>query len=201
MTTTLSRGRGGKSRAKDQFKEEGFFESHLYTLERPTTLLDKEKKQVSLLEAHGIGVNKKLIFWGANYYYRGNYGQVVGNQKGGGDLEPRGGTVRSGHRERGRPDPPERLDRRDGEGGKEEHEALVRTDEEADSSLQGRVREGLSPRAAPRPPDWRHLYVIGSGYSPESERAAKTVPPPASTYGSYIKSPARAGTSHAPLLP
>jgi hypothetical protein len=81
VTTTLSRGRGGKSRAKDQFKEEGFFEYHLYTLERPTTLLDKEKKQVSLLEAHGIGVNKKLIFWGANYYYRGNYGQVVANQK------------------------------------------------------------------------------------------------------------------------
>ncbi|MCC6899093.1 MAG: DUF4139 domain-containing protein, partial [Polyangiaceae bacterium] len=68
-------------RKKPQFKEEGFFEYHLYTLERPTTLLDKEKKQVTLLEAHGIGIRKKLIFWGADYYYRGNYGQVVNNQK------------------------------------------------------------------------------------------------------------------------
>jgi len=64
-----------------QFKEEGFFEYHLYTLERPTSLLDKEQKQVTLLEAHDIGVQKKLIFWGADYYYRGNYGQVVSNQK------------------------------------------------------------------------------------------------------------------------
>jgi hypothetical protein len=64
-----------------QFKEEGFFEYHLYTLERPTSLLDKEKKQVTLLEGRGIGVNKKLIFYGAAHYYRGQYGQVVSNQK------------------------------------------------------------------------------------------------------------------------
>jgi hypothetical protein len=67
--------------AQPQFKEEGFFEYHLYTLERPTSLLDKETKQVTLLEAHDIGVNKKLIFYGAEYYYRGQYGQVVSNQK------------------------------------------------------------------------------------------------------------------------
>ena len=66
---------------RPQFKEEGFFEYHLYTLERPTSLLDKEQKQVTLLEAHDIGIQKKLIFWGADYYYRGNYGQVVSNQK------------------------------------------------------------------------------------------------------------------------
>ena len=66
---------------RPQFKEEGFFEYHLYTLERPTSLLDTEQKQVTLLEAHDIGIQKKLIFWGADYYYRGNYGQVVSNQK------------------------------------------------------------------------------------------------------------------------
>jgi hypothetical protein len=68
-------------RARPQFKEEGFFEYHLYTLERPTSLLDKEQKQVTLLEAHDIGIKKKLIFYGAEYYYRGNYGEVVSNQK------------------------------------------------------------------------------------------------------------------------
>ncbi len=64
-----------------QFNEESFFEYHLYTLNRPTTLLTNEQKQVTLLEAHGIHVDKKLIFYGQQYYYRGRYGQVMSNQK------------------------------------------------------------------------------------------------------------------------
>ncbi len=64
-----------------QFKEEGLFEYHLYALQRPTTLLDKEQKQVSLLSASNIALDKKLIFFGASQYFRGNYGQVVSNQK------------------------------------------------------------------------------------------------------------------------
>ncbi len=63
------------------FKEESFFEYHLYTLPRPATLLTNEQKQISLLEAQGIKVDKRLIFYGAEYYYRGSYGQVVSNQK------------------------------------------------------------------------------------------------------------------------
>ena len=74
-------------RAKDdrdeekQFQEEGFFEYHLYTLDRPTTVLDKEDKQVVLLEGHGIHVQKQLIFFGEQNYYRGSYGQISSNQK------------------------------------------------------------------------------------------------------------------------
>jgi hypothetical protein len=64
-----------------QFKEEGLFEYHLYALDRPTTLLDKEQKQVSLLSASNIALDKKLIFFGAPQWFRGNYGQVVQNQK------------------------------------------------------------------------------------------------------------------------
>ena len=67
--------------AAPQFKEEGFFEYHLYTLDRPTTLLQNEQKQVVVLDAHGIGVNKKLLFYGQQYWYRGSYGQVMSNQK------------------------------------------------------------------------------------------------------------------------
>ena len=63
------------------FKQEGLFEYHLYTLQRPTNLLDKEQKQVSLLSASGIALDKKLIFFGAEQYFRGNYGQVAQNQK------------------------------------------------------------------------------------------------------------------------
>jgi hypothetical protein len=66
---------------RDQFREEGFFEYHLYSLSRPTSLLDKEKKQVTLLEGRGVGIEKKLVFFGAEHFYRGQYGQIVQNQK------------------------------------------------------------------------------------------------------------------------
>jgi hypothetical protein len=83
VDTVLARAeaQAAEAPAPPQFKEEGFFEYHLYTLDRPTTLLDKEQKQVSLLEAHDIGIKKTLIFYGAARYYRGRYGQVVSNQK------------------------------------------------------------------------------------------------------------------------
>jgi hypothetical protein len=64
-----------------RFQEEGFFEYHLYTLSQPTNLLQNEQKQVTLLDGAGIKVNKKLIFFGQPYYYRGQYGQVMSNQK------------------------------------------------------------------------------------------------------------------------
>ena len=64
-----------------QFQEQGLFEYHLYSLQRPTDVLQNEKKQVNLLSAAGIGVNKKLIFFGQQYWYRGQYGQVSSNQK------------------------------------------------------------------------------------------------------------------------
>ena len=63
------------------FAEEGFFEYHLYTLGRPTTVKNNEQKQVTLLEAAGFDVRKRLTFYGAEYYYRGQYGEVVSNQK------------------------------------------------------------------------------------------------------------------------
>ncbi len=64
-----------------QFKEEGLFEYHLYALDRPTSLLDKEQKQVSLLSASNIALEKKLIFFGQQYWFRSNFGQVIQNQK------------------------------------------------------------------------------------------------------------------------
>ena len=64
-----------------KFAEEGFFEYHLYTLNQPTTILDNEQKQVTLLEGKDVKVEKKLIFYGADYYYRGSYGQVESNKK------------------------------------------------------------------------------------------------------------------------
>jgi hypothetical protein len=64
-----------------RLSEEGFFEYHLYTLSQPTTLLDNEQKQVVLLDAAGIHVDKRLIFSGAPQYYRSQQGMIANNQK------------------------------------------------------------------------------------------------------------------------
>jgi hypothetical protein len=71
-----------KAEETPKFEEEGFFEYHLYSLDQPTDLLDKEQKQMSLLEGHGIQIVKKLIFSGNSYWYRSSYGGMLqSNQK------------------------------------------------------------------------------------------------------------------------
>lgn len=45
-----------------QFKEQGLFEYHLYELQRPTTLLDKEQKQVNLLAAQEAKAVTRYVF-------------------------------------------------------------------------------------------------------------------------------------------
>jgi hypothetical protein len=67
--------------ASSQFAEQAFFEYHLYTLQRPATLLTNEQKQVTLLEAPGIEVTKRLIFHGAPGYYRSAFGHGIPEQK------------------------------------------------------------------------------------------------------------------------
>ncbi len=64
-----------------EFQEEGLFEYHLYTLERPTTLLQNEQKQVTLLEAGGIGVEKHLVLRGITQLFRAPNAGVVPRQK------------------------------------------------------------------------------------------------------------------------
>jgi hypothetical protein len=62
-----------------QFQEQGFFEYHLYTLQRPTSVRDNETKQVSLLEAAGFDVKKEFVLNGQHYYYTNynNPGQPI----------------------------------------------------------------------------------------------------------------------------
>ncbi len=69
------------STSKPQFSQESFFEYHLYTLARPTDVLENEQKQVTLLEAENAKVKKKLIYYGRQYWYRSRYGSVQKNQK------------------------------------------------------------------------------------------------------------------------
>ncbi|HEY0349078.1 MAG TPA: DUF4139 domain-containing protein [Pyrinomonadaceae bacterium] len=65
--------------SESQFQEQGFFEYHMYTLQRPTTIRDNETKQVSLLEAAGFEVKKEFVLNGQRYYYTGynNPGQAI----------------------------------------------------------------------------------------------------------------------------
>jgi hypothetical protein len=63
-----------------QFQEQGFFEYHMYTLQRPTSVRDNETKQVSLLEAAGFEVQKEFVIIGQHYYYAAGYsapGQAI----------------------------------------------------------------------------------------------------------------------------
>ena len=63
------------------FEEKAFFEYHIYTLGRKSTIKENQTKQISLLEASDIPIKKKLIFYGAEYYYRNSYGEPISNQK------------------------------------------------------------------------------------------------------------------------
>ncbi|MCA9737015.1 MAG: DUF4139 domain-containing protein, partial [Gemmatimonadetes bacterium] len=65
------------------FSEEGLFEYHLYTLDRPTDLKNNEQKQVVLLEGRGFAVEKELVFRGESWLFRSQYGDVSQNQKAG----------------------------------------------------------------------------------------------------------------------
>ncbi|MDH3198455.1 MAG: DUF4139 domain-containing protein [Candidatus Krumholzibacteria bacterium] len=55
--------------AQPQFAEEAFFEYHLYTLERPATIKDRQKKQISLLSASDVAVEKTFVYEAVPSFY------------------------------------------------------------------------------------------------------------------------------------
>jgi hypothetical protein len=67
--------------AAPQFKEEEFFEYHIYTLDRPATVKDNQTKQISLVSAENIPMKKELVYYGARDYYYSQYGEAISNQK------------------------------------------------------------------------------------------------------------------------
>lgn len=57
------------------FEEKSFFEYHLYTLGRPTTLANNSTKQIELFPAaRGVNCDKVLVYYGQAGQYFGNYG-------------------------------------------------------------------------------------------------------------------------------
>ena len=77
--------------ASRDFRSEGFFEYHLYTLDGRTTIKDNQTKQLALLAAGDVPVTKQLIYYGAQDYYRNAYGVPISNQKVAVYLELRNG--------------------------------------------------------------------------------------------------------------
>ena len=56
--------------------EESLLEYHLYTLDRPTNIMEAQTKQVALLSATAVPARKELVLRGADYYYSGQYGEI-----------------------------------------------------------------------------------------------------------------------------
>jgi len=61
--------------------EEAFFEYHLYTLPRPTTLKQNQTKQVQLLDAPRVSFEKDYVLRGTGGYYRGPWSGRRGDEK------------------------------------------------------------------------------------------------------------------------
>jgi hypothetical protein len=67
--------------AEPQFKQDDFFEYHIYTLQRQATIKQNQTKQISLVTADNIPVKKELLYYGARFYYRNRHGGTISNQK------------------------------------------------------------------------------------------------------------------------
>lgn len=69
--------------SETQFEEKSFFEYHMYTMARPTTLARNETKQLSLLNASNAPVQKEMIYdgrgnWWRNWWFPGRTGDPGG---------------------------------------------------------------------------------------------------------------------------
>jgi hypothetical protein len=78
----------GRAKAAPGFEEKAFFEYHLYTLGRPSTVADNQTKQIELLRAADVTVKKVFLYEGApqdRWYGALNtdagYGSEEGNKK------------------------------------------------------------------------------------------------------------------------
>ena len=74
--TKMMRGEMMAASAAAPMAEESLLEYHLYTLDRPTNIMESQTKQVALLSASGVPVHKDLVLQGADYYYQSQYGEI-----------------------------------------------------------------------------------------------------------------------------
>jgi hypothetical protein len=70
MRTLVAPGTTSDTYSVGNVREQNYFEYHLYTVKRPTTILDKQTKQITLLSAGNVPVRKTLELRGGADYYR-----------------------------------------------------------------------------------------------------------------------------------
>lgn len=74
----LQRSVGAMQDKVEGFAEKAFFEYHLYTLGRPTTLRNNATKQIELFPvARGVNCEKTLLYYGQAGQYFGNHGSPM----------------------------------------------------------------------------------------------------------------------------
>jgi len=64
-----------------QFKEDTFFEYHIYTLDRKATVKQNQTKQIGLLQTSNVPVKKQFIHEGQSYFFHNYYGEPFKNEK------------------------------------------------------------------------------------------------------------------------
>jgi hypothetical protein len=52
-----------------QFQEQPFFEYHMYDLQRKTTIKDNQTKQINLLQAMDVAIEKEYVVQGSQHYF------------------------------------------------------------------------------------------------------------------------------------
>ena len=69
------------AKAEQQFKEDAFFEYHIYALDRRATVKQNQIKQISLLNAQDVPVAKEFIYSGRDYYFTNRYPDTIQTEK------------------------------------------------------------------------------------------------------------------------
>jgi len=70
LDTMMSLEAAGMRKAAPAFQEETLYDYHLYTMQRPTDLLDNQIKQISLFDAVGLSVTKHYKLRAQPHYFR-----------------------------------------------------------------------------------------------------------------------------------
>jgi len=68
-------------KTEPQFKEDTFFEYHIYTLDRKATVKQDQTKQIGLLQTSNVPVKKQFIHEGQSYFFHNYYGEPFKNEK------------------------------------------------------------------------------------------------------------------------
>jgi len=62
------------------FQEQGFFEYHIYDLQRPTTIKESQTKQIELLQASGAKAQKEMLVYGVQKWFARRYEEQIPEQ-------------------------------------------------------------------------------------------------------------------------